>query len=202
MLDGIGIDAAEQKEAHTKYSGKLTAEFLLEKIGHKYFEHIRELDLSSCRIREIERLSGKEFSNLTELNLNHNVVISLDGLHDLPSLTVLRLNNNKIRALDTTSASQAPQGDPNANAVSTTGGLMAIPNVEVLQLGFNKISDLRDLQLGWLRSLRVLFLQGNSISHLLGISCCVNLQELVLDKNHIKDLQASCEELSSLVKSA
>ena len=51
VLDGVGVDAAEQADAHKKYSGKLTQEFLLEKIGHKYFEHIRELDLSSCRIR-------------------------------------------------------------------------------------------------------------------------------------------------------
>ena len=43
VLDGIGVDINEQQKAREKYSGKLTAEFLAEKIGHKYFEHIREL---------------------------------------------------------------------------------------------------------------------------------------------------------------
>ncbi len=90
VLDGIGVDAAEQQMAREKYSGKLTSEFLTEKIGvrsyfcfdmlnvpkrqknsqapmyldgflqHKYFEHIRELDLSGCRIKEIENLCGDE----------------------------------------------------------------------------------------------------------------------------------------------
>lgn len=56
VLDGVGVDSAEQASAKDKYSGRLTAEFLEEKIGHSYFEAIRELDLASCRIREIETL--------------------------------------------------------------------------------------------------------------------------------------------------
>lgn len=56
VLDGIGVDQGEQQAAREQYSGKLTAEFLADKIGHKYFEHIRELDLSSCRVRLIEAL--------------------------------------------------------------------------------------------------------------------------------------------------
>ena len=87
VLDGIGVDINEQQAAREKYSGKLTAEFLAEKIGHKYFEHIRELDLSSCRIREIEHLSGDEFSNLRELNLDNNMLTSIGGLHRLDKLT-------------------------------------------------------------------------------------------------------------------
>ena len=35
VLDGIGVDPTEQQLAREKYSGKLTAEFLAEKIGHK-----------------------------------------------------------------------------------------------------------------------------------------------------------------------
>ena len=51
VLDGIGVDVNEQAMAREKYSGKLSTEFLVEKIGHNFFDHIRELDLGSCRIR-------------------------------------------------------------------------------------------------------------------------------------------------------
>lgn len=56
VLDGVGVDNTEQAAARDRFSGRLTAEFLEEKIGHTYFEAIRELDLAQCRIREIEGL--------------------------------------------------------------------------------------------------------------------------------------------------
>ena len=54
VLDGIGVDAQELALARDTFSGKLTVEFLVEKLGHKRFAHIRELDLSSCRIRSVQ----------------------------------------------------------------------------------------------------------------------------------------------------
>ena len=77
--------------ARDTFSGKLTVEFLVEKLGHKRFAHIRELDLSSCRIRYIESLSGKDFGNLVELNLDNNLLTTLQGLECLEELRVLRL---------------------------------------------------------------------------------------------------------------
>ena len=63
---------------------------------NRYFEHIRELDLSSCRVREIVNLNGDEFVNLRELNLDNNMLGSMRGLCRLFNLTVLRLNHNHI----------------------------------------------------------------------------------------------------------
>ena len=82
-------------------SEALEAEFLEEKIGHAYFEAIRELDLASCRIREIEGLSGQKFRCLSYLNLDHNQLTGggLAGLTQLPHLSVLRLNHNRISDL-------------------------------------------------------------------------------------------------------
>ena len=140
VLDGIGVDINEQQSAREKYSGKLTAEFLAEKIGHKYFEHIRELDLSSCRIREIEHLSGDEFSNLRELNLDNNMLTSIGGLHRLDKLTVLRLNHNRIRKLGSNgnrslmNPSLSKDGGSPEKVTIGGHGLSGLPNLEILQV--------------------------------------------------------------------
>ena len=50
MLDGIGIETGEQNSAKEKYAGKLTAEALLERLGHSFWEHVHELDLSRSKV--------------------------------------------------------------------------------------------------------------------------------------------------------
>lgn len=37
--------------AKEMYSGRCTIEFLVDKVGHRHFEHLQELDLSNNRIR-------------------------------------------------------------------------------------------------------------------------------------------------------
>ena len=183
VLDGTGVDINEQHSAREKYSGKLTAEFLAEKIGHKYFEHIRELDLSSCRIREIEHLSGDEFSNLRELNLDNNMLTSIAGLHKLNKLTVLRLNHNRIRNLGTYSGLSPTKTERLSNTDKTqtaTGGvgLSGLTSLEILQLGYNHVTDISTLNLHLLPEMKVLFLQGNDIVRVDGLSSCFKLREL------------------------
>jgi hypothetical protein len=41
-----------QKALSNMYSGRLTEEFVVEKLGHKFFDHVSELDLSSNKIRD------------------------------------------------------------------------------------------------------------------------------------------------------
>lgn len=53
MLDGSPIEAAEQAAAKSKYSGRLTLEFLEDRLGHSAFNRIRELDVSGLKVREI-----------------------------------------------------------------------------------------------------------------------------------------------------
>ena len=185
VLDGTGVDINEQHSAREKYSGKLTAEFLAEKIGHKYFEHIRELDLSSCRIREIEHLSGQEFSNLRELNLDNNMLTSIGGLHKLDKLTVLRLNHNRIRKLDSSASSDRHQSNGGGAGSGADGsgdanrhGLSGLTSLEILQLGYNHVTDISSLNLHLLPELKVLFLQGNDIVRVDGMSSCFKLREL------------------------
>ena len=191
VLDGVGVDSAEQSSARERYSGRLTAEFLEEKIGHAYFEAIRELDLASCRIREIEGLSGDKFRCLSYLNLNHNQLTGsgLSGLTQLPHLSVLRLNHNRLSDLLPGLRAVDPAKDGAGGEPGGTVGSLA--RLEVLQLGFNQITDISALGLHRLPALKVLYLQGNDIARVTGLETCFALRELVLDKNRIKYLDAS-----------
>jgi hypothetical protein len=65
VLDGCTIDASEQAAAKSRYAGRLTLDYLEEKIGHKFFTHIRELDISGLRIRDVHSVfAGEEFESL------------------------------------------------------------------------------------------------------------------------------------------
>eukprot|EP00741_Cyanophora_paradoxa_P011210 tig00020554_g10830.t1 len=177
VLDGVGIEAGEQSAAREKYSGKLTPELLVERVGHKFFEHVRELDLSGCRIKEIAGcIAPDEFCNLRELNLDNNFVTDVAPLARLPCLAVLKLNHNRV---DT------------AGGECSCAGLGALVQIEALQLGHNLISSIAALGIGTLTSLRSLSLPGNEITRVEGLGPLVQLQELVLDKNKIKYLDAS-----------
>ncbi len=46
VLDGLSVTSEESLLAKDRYDGRLTDEFIEDKIGHRYFEHVRELDLS------------------------------------------------------------------------------------------------------------------------------------------------------------
>merc|ERR1712070_883907 len=80
-------------------------------------------------------------------------------------------------------------------AASLSGAAAAAPErpacaLEVLLLGFNKIGNVEDLELQRFPKLRVLHLQSNSLSHLAGLNSCTSLQEIVLNKNRIRQLDA------------
>jgi Leucine-rich repeat (LRR) protein len=186
VLDGAGVDVNERSLARERYSGKLTFDFLTEKLGHSEFEQVRELELASCRLREIVDLSGQEFHLLRELNLDNNFLQSVSGLSSLPNLLVLRLNHNRIETLYPPLRQNEPPPSPNSSEV----GLCSCQKLEVLQLGYNCISDMSALGLHFLPELKVLFLQGNEISRVSGLSTCFELRELVLDKNRVKELEA------------
>jgi Leucine-rich repeat (LRR) protein len=151
VLDGTAVDSNEQSLARDRYSGKLTTDFLIEKLGHYKFDNIRELELASCRVREIEQLSGEHFPNLRELNLDNNFITSVNGLHALPHLVVLRLNHNRIESLCQPLRADELPPSPNGSAM----GVAACQKLEVLQLGYNCVTDMAGLGLHFLPELKV-----------------------------------------------
>mmetsp|Transcript_34109 Transcript_34109/g.96662 ORF Transcript_34109/g.96662 Transcript_34109/m.96662 type:complete len:1474 (-) Transcript_34109:585-5006(-) len=178
VLDGTGIEAAEQSAAKNKYAGRLTMDMLEAKVGHRAFERLRELNISGLRIRDVAScLQTPEFSGLQEVNMDTNMMTDVQGFAHLANLMVLRLGNNKI-------------GDGCRFDVNPYSSITPFPALQVLQLGQNAIASIERLGLGKLSTLRSLFLQGNDITKVDGLEGLLSLQELVLDRNRIKYVDA------------
>ena len=174
VLDGAGVEMMEQEAAKDKYDGKLTIEFVVERVGHSFLEHVRELNLAASRVRDLgDVMSQASFPGLKEVNLDNNQLTDLGGLLGLPLLTVLRLNHNRIEHLGGAAEDSARSG---------------LPHLEVLQLGYNHINYIPSLRLYCFPELRSLYLQGNDITKIEGLERCVQLRELILDKNKMKSI--------------
>ena len=185
VLDGLGVESSEQAAANDTYSGRLTEEFVVEKLGHKFFDHVSELDLSSNKIRDTANcITGEVFGNLRVLNLDNNLISDLSGLTGLSLLAVLRLNHNRIETLGPDKPAKAAAAAAVAEVAPC--GLQTLSALEVLQLGFNGIHSLSACRFLPLGSLKVLFLQGNDISRIEGLESLSQVRELVLDKNKIR----------------
>lgn len=199
VLDGLGVDAAEATNASDRFAGRLTREYLEDKVGAAAFPSLRELDLSGCRIRKVDPLHPTDFRCLAVVNLAHN---ALDGhaliaLRALPHLSVLRLNKNRVTSL--TAVFKTPPTELEAN-LGVGPGHTWFRALEVLQLGHNGITDMAALHLSSLPSLKVLSLVGNDISRISGLEGCMGLRELALTNNRLRALDM--EALAPLVNLA
>ncbi|KAF4031863.1 Leucine-rich repeat domain-containing protein [Phytophthora infestans] len=197
VLDGLSVSTQDQSNAKQKYSGKLTFELILEKCGgggsvtptrsgESQLGRILDMDVSSCRLREIGRISGDIFSNLREINLENNQISDISGLEALPRLRILNLNRNKIEKL-------TPSSSPSDYTIPDTcdgggKGILACLHLEELHLAYNLITDMTTLGLQFLDSLKVLHLQGNAILYFAGLECNTELVDIRLDKNRIRQL--------------
>lgn len=198
-LDGSAIEAAEGNSAKDMFGGRLTPDFVAEKLGHSNFLEVREMDLPSSGIRIVDLGPGDVFLNLRSVNLEHNNLTSFSGLIHLPNLRVLCLNHNRIECV------MPKQKQPNKQKMTTSNSTNSLrsgldlynndsnltpvlENLEVLHLGYNCIKDMGVLQLSRLTGLKALFLQGNEIQKVEGLDGLHDLRELVLDRNKIKGL--------------
>ena len=50
--------------AKDTFGGRLTPDFIAEKLGHSSFLDVRELDLPNCAIRTVDLGTGEQFINL------------------------------------------------------------------------------------------------------------------------------------------
>ena len=57
-------EASEGNIAKDTFGGRLTPDFIAEKLGHSTFSEVRELDLPSCAIRTVDLGVGEQFINL------------------------------------------------------------------------------------------------------------------------------------------
>ena len=187
VLDGQMVESSEQAAARSKYLGRLTVDTLEEQVGHRFFDHLRDLDISNLRLRDVcHAFSGGAFANLCEVNLDNNLLQTVDGLRTLPNLRVLRLNNNRLNC-----AIFCEHNDCDCPSSKKKICDVCFPHLEVLQLGGNQIASIKGLQLAGLRNLKTLFIQDNTVSKIDGLVKLPSLQELILDGNRIKYLEST-----------
>lgn len=184
------MDNVEEGHAKDTFGGRLTQDFVAEKLGHSNFVEVCELDLPSQGLRNIDLGNGDSFSYLTSVNLEHNNLTCFGGLVYLTNLKVLCLNFNHIECIVAKPRASNPvasqQNRGLVDSVTADVNPAILHKLEVLHIGFNGISNMTALQLGRLRNLRSLFMQGNEISKVDGLDALTELRELVLDKNKIK----------------
>ncbi|TNM95424.1 hypothetical protein fugu_016507 [Takifugu bimaculatus] len=200
-------EAPECESAKEMFGGRLIPDVLTERLGLTNCANITCLTLQSFSIRVVDLNPPELFSSLHTVRLDHNNLTSFSGLVHLPHIRDLSLNYNHIESV------LPKQKIPNLtnkqilyNKVHSSGygkqrslkgkgepgqscGLEPLmDSLEVLHLSHNGISNMANLELSRLTSLKALFLEGNEIRHVDGLEGLHKLRELVLDKNRIKAL--------------
>ncbi|XP_013396331.1 leucine-rich repeat-containing protein 9 [Lingula anatina] len=201
-LDGLAIEASEASQAKDLYGGRLTLDFVAEKVGHSNFNEVRELDFPNASVRTVDLGNGQYFHNLRSVNLEHNNLSSFSGLIYLVNLRVLCLNHNHVECIvprpkpqasiksrvAATINSSVDNTAPSQDLYNPESYTPILENLEVLHLGYNGIKSMMDLQVSRLTGLKALFLQGNEITKVEGLEGLQDLRELVLDRNKIKSI--------------
>jgi len=196
VLDGRGIEAEEVATAKQRFAGRLTLDFIEERLGDIVLQDLQELEITGARIRDISTaFAGNTFARLRELNLSSNFITDVTCLRHLPNIAILVLNSNKLagarfveplaRGPDE-SVTLSPAAQQAKSKKGRGGAPQSFPNLEALYLGGNGISSIPALGLAGLESLRVLHLNGNDIQRLEGLHGLPSLRELSLSKNRIK----------------
>lgn len=198
VLDGESVDPAEIIVAKDLFGGRLTPDFINERLGKFTNQELKELNFPNCNLRTVDLGNSNAYGNLTSINLEHNNLTSLDGFLYLHHLKVLCLNNNRIESILTRHKCGKQKANPalGDSEDSNEGEMDAGTNrillkLEVLHLGYNEIKNLAPFQFNRLPSLKALFLQGNEISKLEGLDGLSSLVELVLDANRVKTILPS-----------
>ncbi len=189
VLDGVSIDVSEVNLAKEEFSGKMTRDILIDRTYGSTnqtsinFANITVLNLNNSNLKTLTN-QLEEFVSLRELNLDHNLIHSINGLQNVTWLTVLRLSYNRIEAAVTAN------NTPLSNAFGKV--IEKLVHLEVLTLDNNHIASIAALQLGKLRKLRLLSIKGNSLTRVDGLDGLVSLEKLFVDRNKIRGLEDRC----------
>lgn len=185
VLDGISIETTEIQQSNEMFAGRLTDEILESRSQNKTFNDLRELDISSCKLRDFDDMFDEsKFPNLRELNLSHNNLVTLKGFGYLPKLKILTVSANK---LETLISSPNDDGYPK--------GLLGLTGLEVLDISYNSITDLYGLHFAPIKDLKILNASNNNnnnnITKLEHIDHLKDLREVDLSSNRIRQLDAN-----------
>ncbi|KAJ7646531.1 adenylate cyclase [Roridomyces roridus] len=157
---------------------------------------LRELRLSHMAMKKVPH-SLRHSSTLTRLDLSCNRIVTLDEayLDDIPGLTTLHVQNNRLEKL--------PWSFPRLRRLITLNisnnkfrtfpaGVSELAHLRDLDISFNMISELPE-EIGKLRNLERLVIVGNQVSRLPDeFSTLTKLGELDCRRNQISDLTVAC----------
>ncbi|KAJ9527642.1 hypothetical protein QJQ45_025918 [Haematococcus lacustris] len=144
VLDGVPIDAAEQAAAKTKYSGRLTRDFLEQKLGHRMFDHIRDLDMTGLKAREPSFSSCRSLSSYSShFTLSSFPFLLSPVLRSLPhppaSLFVIRDVGSVF--LSSCFERTLQELTLDANQLVEVSGLALLRSLVVLRLNSNRLGE-------------------------------------------------------------
>lgn len=133
-----------------------------------YFRKLKFLDLSSNCISSLSVLSLGSCHELSSLFLCDNFLTRLDGISQLKSLSVLKVDKNRLNRVDSNTfdgCSTLRVLSLRRNAFRTLKHLAKLVSVRELRLDENRVSNLEEISwLKFLTRLRVLSLAGNSVA--------------------------------------
>eukprot|EP00960_Hanusia_phi_P039586 753947-Hanusia_phi.AAC.4 len=147
------------------------------------------LNLEGKKIEDISPVSLLE--HIRYAYLSRNLIKDLSPLSNLHHLLSLKLDNNKLEAVDLGSLSFLQFADLSNNKLGSWTGVDA-PLLRYLDLSFNRIQTVSGLEKN--PQLQNLFLHGNELETCEGTGH-PSIKEITLHKNKISDLQG----LSALV---
>ncbi|KAJ6594649.1 adenylate cyclase [Mycena capillaripes] len=157
---------------------------------------LRELRLSHMAMKKVPH-SLRHSTTLTRLDLSCNRIVTLDEayLDDIPGLTTLHVQNNRLEKL--------PWSFPRLRRLITLNisnnkfrtfpaGVSELMTLRDLDISFNLISELPE-EIGRLKNLERLVIVGNQVSRLPEeFSSLARLGELDCRRNQISDLTVAC----------
>mmetsp|Transcript_24695 Transcript_24695/g.21930 ORF Transcript_24695/g.21930 Transcript_24695/m.21930 type:complete len:388 (+) Transcript_24695:144-1307(+) len=181
VLDGQSIEQNEIQQSNEMFAGRLTDEILEARASTQYFSELKELDISSCKLRDFDDMFDEsKFPNLRELNLSHNHLVTLRGFGYLPKLKILTVSANKLETLVCT---------PNEDGYPK--GLLGLTGLEVLDISYNSITDLYGLNFAPLKDLKILNASNNNITKVEHIDHLKDLREVDLSNNRIRQFESN-----------
>ncbi|KAI9332913.1 protein phosphatase 1 regulatory subunit SDS22 [Zopfochytrium polystomum] len=166
------LSEAEDEEAESGQGDDADPSKILDGVP----DDIEDLDMTHARLRSLEELRFSRFRRLKVLGLRQNLITTIGGLDNLPSLQELDLYDNKISRIE---------------------NLEGVPNLTYLDLSFNKIRHIQKVD--HLVRLTDLFFVANKIENIERLAPLVNLTNLELGANRIRRIEG-LETLVNLTK--
>lgn len=160
----------------------------------KAFIHLRYIDLSGNKLKDISSLSV--LTHLLTLKADNNLLVSAK-LEEMPFLQIASFNKNKIKSLEGVNHPMLEHLSLNDNEINQISGLdpVKLSRLHTLELRGNKLETTEGV---CLPNLKNLFLAANTIKKVEGMNRLQSLTTLHLRDNQLEALDGFVEDLKML----